>query len=152
MPETKTVHIWMLDGRSLCDRRPFPSHRGDSEEQYAAAIAETESAPACGACLVLAARIRREAAAIIERHPAVQPERASDAWESLRETRWAHYFDLDAFSGAAEHVDENTKFDSMKEPLHQNTVMELVEQWDEEVLRTGIAREELGGKSTPRVS
>lgn len=152
MSETKTVHIWMLDGRSLCDRRAFPSHRADSEEEYEAARQETEVAPACGACLVLAARIRREAAVIFERQPAVHPERASDAWESLRDTRWNHYFDLDAFQGRSEHVNENTKYDSMREPLYDNTVAELVEQWDEEVLKTGIAREELGGKSTPSVT
>lgn len=149
MAEIKTVHIWMLDGRALCDRRPYPSHLNETEEQYEASKREAAMAPACGACLLLAGRIRREAAAILERHPVVHPAKASEAWESLRETRWNSYFNLDAFKESADHVNENTKFDAMKDPMYPNTVSELVEQWDEEILKTGISRDELGGKSTP---
>jgi len=152
MAEIKTVHIWMLDGRSLCDRRPHPAHHAQTQEQLEAARAESESAPACGACLLLAGRIRREAAAIIERHPTVHPVKASEAWESLRETRWNSYFNLDAFKASADRVDQATRYDAIKNGVDPASVMELVDQWNEEVLKTGIVREELGGKSAPSVS
>ncbi len=36
MSETKTMHIWMLDGRSLCDRRPYPRYQGKSDAELEA--------------------------------------------------------------------------------------------------------------------
>jgi hypothetical protein len=151
MAEIKTVHIWMLDGRSLCDRRPFPSHRGETEAQLTASQIEAENAPACGACLLLAGRVRREATAIIERHSTVHPMKASGAWESLRETRWSNYFDLDAFKASAENVDAGTRYDGVKLGADPATVMELVQEWDEKVSNSAMTRDQLGGKGTPDV-
>ncbi|WIB68913.1 hypothetical protein DEI93_07755 [Curtobacterium sp. MCBD17_035] len=70
----------------------------------------------------------------------------------IRETRWNSYFHLDAFKASAEHVDEGTRYDAVKDGVDPSSVMELVEQWDEKVLKTGIGREQLGGKSAPSVS
>lgn len=84
MTDIKTVHIWMLDGRSLCGRCPFPLHRNVSDEEHEALVEEAAVAPACGSCILLAGRIRREAAAISERHTVVAPAKASGAWEQLR--------------------------------------------------------------------
>lgn len=148
----KIVDIWMLDERSPCHRQPYSSHSGETEEQLEAAKAESQSASACASCLLLAGRIAWEAAAIIERHPAVRPVKASEAWESLRETRWNSYIDLDALRASAERVDEGTWYEAIKDTIDLSSVMELVEQWDEEVLETGIVREEFGGKRTPSVS
>jgi hypothetical protein len=152
MAEIRTVHIWMLDGRSLCDRRAHPSGHFPDEESREAAVAEAEAAPVCGACLLLAGRVRRESAAILLHNPTVYPERASEAWESLRETRWNSYFHLDAFKDAADHVDEHTKYDAVTKAVDPATVVELLEGWEQELAATGSPRDRLGGKGPSIVS
>ena len=93
-------HIWMGDNRSLCDLRAmvpgvvFSRFDDEELEQF---LQRQISAPACGPCLVLAAYIRCEAAAIIDVTPYVEPASPIDSWEQLRTTRWPAKIDLDEF-------------------------------------------------------
>lgn len=152
MSETKTMHIWMLDGRSLCDRRPYPRYQGKSDAELEVLRKEAEAAQACGPCLLMVSRLRREAAAILEMTSAVHPEKASDAWESMRETRWAGYFNLEGFSEHADKVNETTRYDQVNDEMSRGTVLENVAIWDEEVAKSGTLRDQLGGKGSAVVS
>jgi hypothetical protein len=90
-------HVWLLDGRSLCDRRARPAElRPPTPEEFEAETATTEAAPACTACMILAANVRREAAAILRDAGGAWPETASAAWASLAGTRWTQRYDVEA--------------------------------------------------------
>jgi len=96
-PEPILRHVWMLDGRSLCDRVARPAElRPPTPEEFAAETAETEAAPACAACLLLAADVRREAAAILRDAGGAWPPTAAAAWASLDGTRWMQRLDVAA--------------------------------------------------------
>lgn len=90
MGEPKTVHIWMPNSRSLCDRRAeqpdFPFDAKPEEVEKHNQLQET--APACGACLLIAFWIRGEAAKLFAGRETVWPKTVKEAWRSLRETGW----------------------------------------------------------------
>ena len=89
-------HVWLLDGRSLCDRRARPAElRPPTPEEFEAETTTTEAAPACTACMILAANVRREAAAILRDAGGAWPETASAAWASLAGTRWTQRYDVE---------------------------------------------------------
>jgi hypothetical protein len=92
--EPKTVHIWMPDGRSLCDRRARPA-RDDwfamSDAEFEHQVNEQVNAPACGCCLVLAHKLIVKAAVLYEEKTHyVYPAEPTDACAAMTETRWAH--------------------------------------------------------------
>lgn len=128
--EPKTRHLWMNDGRSLCDRRSQP--RGDyyqlDEDAFEKAIREQEDAPACGSCLLLVARLRRQAAAILGRGDGnVYPKQPTKAWENLLGTRWDSKIDIPTF---LERPDLNAAIDyeAISGPVDQESVDELLEE------------------------
>ena len=95
-----TTHIWMHDGRSLCDRqsdvrsRPRTSS-GWSDEELRAFLAD-QAAPACGPCLLVAAYVRRLAVELLGQSGGrVHPSAPSAGWAQLRDTRWAARLDLE---------------------------------------------------------
>ena len=98
---TNTRHIWMHDGRSLCDRQPDLRPRPRAEtalrpDELESLAVEEHGEPACGPCLLLAAYVRRLAAELLAGsadrvHPAVP----SIGWAQLRDTRWAARLDLE---------------------------------------------------------
>lgn len=146
--ETKTVHVWMLDGRSLCDRRAYPAPRPDqTDEDHRVAQEVSKAAPACAPCLLLANRIRREAAVILRRHSKVHPARPSAAWESLRATRWESYLDLDAIRASAENIDKYTDYTMLVAPMSVALIEELSSEFDE-MVAAGVGEDRLGGKRT----
>jgi hypothetical protein len=94
--EPKTRHIWMRDGRSLCDRRAlvkvqFADH---SEKEMKVHFDEQDDAPACGSCIVITANLRFQAATLIEQCLTVVPETVKESWEWMLETRWTQEFDI----------------------------------------------------------
>jgi len=146
MTEPKTMHVWMIDGRSLCDRRAHPAPVVDQTDEEREAIrAESAAAPACGACLLVAGRIRREAATILKRHPVVEPQRASQAWRTLEGTRWAGYFDLRKVESSAERLDANDYYGPLSGKADPAYISELSRQWDYLVAR-GADENDLGFK------
>jgi hypothetical protein len=133
--EPITAHVWMPDGRSLCDRRaavpPFAG-RTPTEKEYAAHRAEQDSAPSCGACLLLVSYIRSDAALLLDNHPGVWPASPSAAWASLEGTRWAQNFDPVAFSQTP-GLDDDSRFDAVRFALHPEKVSR--KQQDRDVRR-----------------
>jgi hypothetical protein len=94
MTDPKTVHIWMPDGRSLCDRRASPPAAKTTAEAVLMAE-ESQSAPVCGACVVIVQSMRSELAieeALVE---TIWPDDSNDAYNSLRDTRWATLWAFD---------------------------------------------------------
>jgi hypothetical protein len=55
----------MLDGRSLCDRRPYLRYQGKSDAELEALRQEAEAVPACGPCLLMISCLRRKAAGVL---------------------------------------------------------------------------------------
>jgi hypothetical protein len=98
MDEPNTFHVWMPDGRSLCDRRARPRLLPGkvSEAEAEQVIAEESHAPACGSCLSVAVWIRYEAAALMVDHR-VYPADSRDSWQLLLGTRWAKHFAFPEF-------------------------------------------------------
>jgi hypothetical protein len=124
----KTMHVWMPDGRSLCDRRaqvPTGDVATLSESEFDQLLAGQTNAPACGSCLLLAEYLHADAAVIYkvcgER---VDPVKPSEAWGALQDTRWARVIDVCTF------VAEND-LDSqlMYERLPQGISAERLEGW-----------------------
>lgn len=104
--EPKTVHIWMPNRRSLCDRRArsrAPLHDEMNDDQFDAFVRDEVESPVCGACIVVASHIRHEAGPLIAQAEAgsrpVFPPKATDAYRSLTDTRWALEFDSTPHEG-----------------------------------------------------
>lgn len=100
--EPKSIHIWMPDRRSLCDRRPraqYPRHDEMTDEQFDQLLDEQTVAPVCGACIVIASHLRREAGLLIAEALAgnceIYPKTAADAYRLLDGTRWMLEFDAE---------------------------------------------------------
>lgn len=126
MTESLTVHVWMPDGRSLCDRRARPAARTDAEfEEHQK---RAKNAPSCGPCLLLVTAIRRMAAATLQNHPDVWPPRPSEAWRSLKDTRWSNRYDVDEIADRA-GVDDTTRYDAFLLPPDPKTVDTLAAQY-----------------------
>ena len=98
---TTTTHIWMHDGRSLCDRqadgRPRQSAQASlSDEELEAFVVSRPEDPACGSCLLVAAYVRRLASELTARSDGrIHPSVPSIGWAQLRDTRWAARLDLE---------------------------------------------------------
>lgn len=136
----KMMHVWMPDGRSLCDRRAAPGAVRTPDH-----VREAIEAPACGICLLLVGRLRREAAVILAQTERTAPQRASEAWSSLRGTRWERYFDLAAFDEKLDSVDANTRYDAILNAVDPAVVKELADEWVA-VRARGLADDALGFK------
>lgn len=120
----------MPDNRSLCDRRPLPRKADiDSmdEAEFEAYMHEQTRAPACGACLLLAARIRRQACAILDyTEGKVHPKNPVDAWASLEPTRWGRTLDIPTF---LERDDlDGIKYDAVHLSVDRPSVDDLVSE------------------------
>ena len=120
MSETKIMHVWLPHGRSLCDRcfeEPAPGTDDD-----------LELAPACGSCVVLANRLRRQAAVLLTTQRSVSPSAPREAWAALRDTRWERLIHLDD--------DDDSKpasfarFDAVGRAIEQS-VIRLLEEYPE---------------------
>lgn len=95
----KMVHIWMADGRSLCDLRApgrIRKHAELSDAEFSDYLGEQVSAPACGACIVVASHIRQEAAYLIAEAESglreIYPKSAVEAYGLLDSGRWGEMF------------------------------------------------------------
>jgi hypothetical protein len=99
--EVNTIHVWMPDGRSLCDRRAVPAGSdvaAMSDIEFTTYLHEQTDAPACGSCLLLAAHVRHRAAVILQYAGGrVSPTKPSDAWAELLGTRWEAHLNLAEF-------------------------------------------------------
>jgi hypothetical protein len=126
--EPITRHVWLPDGRSLCDRFARPAEGPvPTPEEFDAGLASADAAAACGPCLLLVERLRVEAAAIIAHAPGTWPEAPSAAWTLLAGTRWAERLDVVAFSGAA--GDDSVIFDAFEAPIDRAVVERLRVEW-----------------------
>lgn len=134
--EPKTLHVWMPDGRSLCDRRARPERGGavPAVEEHEAERAIAASAPACGACLMLVSYLRTDAAVLLEQ-ASVYPETPSTAWRSLAGTRWAHRFDPVAFSETPD-LDTTSRFDAVLAALDPEKTRRALDRQREEAAAT----------------
>lgn len=97
MDEPKTFHVWMPDGRSLCDCRSRVPNRDltlMSNDEIDAYIQEQTEAPACGSCVLIADRIRFQAAVMLKYSGGVYPSTPGDAWERMEGTRWGTFLNL----------------------------------------------------------
>ncbi len=90
----------MSDRRSLCDRSAparSPNHDDLSDEQFEAHVLEQSSAPSCGACIVVASHIRKEAGLLVAQtlrgSRAFFPTTPAEAYRLLATTRWGTEFD-----------------------------------------------------------
>ena len=118
--EPITRHVWLPDGRSLCDRYTRPAEgRVPTRGEFDAEVAATEAAPPCGLQL-LVARLRTEAAAISPRAGCLA-RAPSAAWALLAGTRWAERLDVVAFSVYAE-ADDPARFDAIESPVDRADV------------------------------
>lgn len=98
MAEPKTVHVWLPDDRSLCDRRARVPDSKDREEELAG-LEYTETAPICTACVILLHWLRFDLAANEYVHSTFWPLTQEKAWELLRGTRWDGYLNIDLANG-----------------------------------------------------
>jgi hypothetical protein len=135
----KTIHVWMPDGRSLCDRRaqlrrPDPTTMTDQEfEEY---VDEQTNAPACGSCLLLAQHLQHAAATIYESQGGeVHPPTPIQGWRDVRDTRWATHVNLPEFlktPGLAKQL----QYDRIKQGVAPHRLAEWVDQRKQETERT----------------
>jgi hypothetical protein len=120
MKKSKTMHVWLPHGRSLCDRRfrdPAPNTDDD-----------LELVPVCGSCLVLANRLRRQAAVLLTTQPSVSPSAPREAWAALRGTRWEQIIELD--DGDDAKPASHARFDAVAGALEQ-CIIRLLEECPE---------------------
>ena len=69
-----------------------------SDNEFDELLEETENAPACGSCLLLAEYLRADAAVIYRRRNGnVYPLKPIDGWRELTDTRWANKINIAAF-------------------------------------------------------
>ncbi|WP_188037078.1 hypothetical protein [Actinotalea sp. JY-7885] len=130
--EAKAVHVWMPDRRSLCDRRASTPGRLEekTDEEFDGWLAEQRDAPVCGSCLLLVSRLRRQASAILQQAAGrVWPERPTQAWAQLRDTRWAGEVDLEVFL-SRDDLDQRIKFDAVNYEVDRGSVQSLVDERD----------------------
>ncbi|ACC43000.1 hypothetical protein NJB18091_29500 [Mycobacterium marinum] len=101
MTEPKTVHLWMPDGRSLCDRRASPRRLNVeqlTDDEFGSYLAEQIDAPVCGSCVNLADFLRLQAIAnMVGSNGRVHPPAVKEGWTQLRGTRWEAKIDFDNF-------------------------------------------------------
>ncbi len=122
-------HVWLLDGRSVCDRSSRPAElRPPTPEEFDAETAQTEAAPACTACLFLTANLRQDAAAILRDARSVWPPTAAAAWESLTDTRWTQRLDVEAIA-RSEPIDAPPDFDGLVLALDAAELDRIRAEW-----------------------
>lgn len=121
--EPKTVHVWIHDGRSLCDRRAIPAEPTNLEE-FDASEALTASAPACGSCLLLVESLRQAAALALRTGNGIWPALPKDAWLALKGTRWEADTDLSGAAFTDSELDRSA-FSWILEAMPEQLVAEL---------------------------
>lgn len=130
MDEPKTLHIWIHDGRTLCDRRArLPSSVAEmTDEEFEDHIREQTTAPACGSCLLVAGNMRYQAAVLLKyADGAVHPVEPREGWGQLRDTRWARRFDIDELLGKPEV--EDVRYERINYEIDPARVDEGVGEW-----------------------
>src|SRR4029453_8036977 len=111
------------------DRYTRPADgRVPTPEEFDAEVASTDAAPACGACMLLVARLRTEAAAILAHAPGAWPENPPAAWALLAGTRWAERLDVTAIPVTAE-ADDPARFDAFESPVDRADVELVRAEW-----------------------
>lgn len=130
--EPMTRHVWLPDGRSLCDRHAIAADdHVPTPEEFDAEVAAAEAAPACGPCMLLVARIRIEASLILDDAPDAWPATPSAAWRLLSATRWAQRIDVIQVSRTAD-VDESQRFDAFEPAVDPADLDRLRAGWEAE--------------------
>lgn len=133
MTDPKTLHVWMPDGRSLCDLRPM-SHidlTKASDEEFEEHLDTITGAPACGSCLVLGEHVRHKAVVMFRQaNRKVFPDKPIVAWQRLKETRWSNVSDLDTFLGDGSD-DRGLKYERIEKGLDSAIVDPHVIDWSE---------------------
>lgn len=133
MADPKTVHLWLPDNRSLCDRRARPGRSAGPEEDLASLKVE-EAAPVCGACALVLYVLRGDLAVAELVQPGFWPDTPAKAWKSLRGTRWENQLAIDRRPPVSQLKGLAT------DQIDPNRLQELAE---EERLRLQSAIEEL---------
>lgn len=101
--EPLTIHVWMPDGRSLCDRRA-PRRKPEAESPIAE-VERNRDAPSCGACALLIHALRCDLAISHIEGRSMWPATPADALRSLAGTRWDTELDLEALQSTFTQVD-----------------------------------------------
>ena len=86
----KTRHVWMPNGRSLCDRRVRPQRPCDKQEAVDA-VQEWLDAPSCGSCIVLVDGLRQQAAIMLHNANGILPKTVVASVLELDETVWPEF-------------------------------------------------------------
>lgn len=128
----KTTHIWMPDGRSLCDRKAH-LHTRDvskmSDSEFEQLIEETHNAPACGSCLLLAEYLRADAAVIYRmRDGNVYPQKPVDGWRGLSDTRWSTKINITGFLADPEVAGGQQRYERITDGIAPQRLQEWVDK------------------------
>lgn len=148
------MHIWMLDGRSLCDRRarPRPSDVTEmSDSQFEDYLDEQRNAPACGSCLLLAEHLRADAAVIYRTQgEQVHPPNPLDGWRALADTRWARKINLLEFLADPE-LDGQLRYERITDGIAPHRLEQWVEREEAaaDSARTELAEHRQRSRSQP---
>ena len=93
--EPKTIHLWMPDGRSLCDRRAHPhgvDTAGLSDSDFEAYLQERTTSPICGPCVLVLGTLRSLIADYLAEVKfngrTIWPAKPADGIKLLDGTRW----------------------------------------------------------------
>lgn len=87
MSQPPRFHVWMPDGRTLCDLK-------SRAEVVEVAEGNPQGYKACGACFVASEMISEIITDLVRSSPGIQPD-AISALKSLRRSRWATIIDID---------------------------------------------------------
>jgi len=128
----------MPDGRSLCDRRAKNRIRIDnlrdmSDDEFAMYVDEQTDSPACGSCILMAERIRVQAATLLRHSGRVHPPTLRDALLSLDGTRWADPLGLSnaKFPDAGDETETTDEFERIVDALPEMALNEAAEAFSE---------------------
>ena len=128
--EPITRHVWLPDGRSLCDRYTRPAEgRVPTPEEFDAEVAATDAAPACGACMLLVARLRTEAAAILGHAPGCLARDSGPPRGRCSPARGGRNDWMSSRSPSTAEADDSARFDAIESPVDRADVDRVRAEW-----------------------
>lgn len=117
------MHVWVAAGHTLCELET-----GDYLTDHLEEIAAVD-APVCGPCLMIVARLRRQACALLDLAGGeVAPERPSDSWRLLAKSGWGSRLDIAPFLKAHPDLDTESRNDSVRYEVDPASVRDLVRE------------------------
>lgn len=119
--DPKVLHVWVTAGHTLCELET-----GDYITDRASELAAVD-ATACGPCLLIVSRVRREACALLElAGERVAPDLPSEAWRLLDKSGWGRRVDIKTFLRTTPELDARSRFDAVRYAVDPESVADLV--------------------------